>query len=101
MQIICSATNAVVNGVPVPRGAYEFPVHGDLVVATTGFSNVVTVGMADTLIVYPGGARVEAGPDFLLFFVAGLSFVLAGLGVIAFGRYIARRLGGLGRQTEI
>lgn len=101
-QLIVSDTNAMVAGFPVPPGAYEFPLHGDLEVRTSGggISNA-TVGTMDTLLVYREGFSVQAGPDILVWFSLGCGVIMLGLGTLAFARWLARKLTGLGDVGEI
>lgn len=102
MNIVNSDTNAVVAGIHVPYGTFEFPLHGGLgVLTSTGSSNYCEVGMSDTLFIFPGGASVASGPDVVAYMVAGLALSMLGFGVLGFARWLARRMGSLGRFEEI
>lgn len=88
MTIINTDTNAIVGGLPVPAGSFEFPFEGDIGVLTSlGTTNFVAVGSGDTLMVWPGGAAIVAGPQVWMWFLAGLgvSFLLLGLVVVRRG----------------
>lgn len=98
MNIICSDTNAVVGGISVPVGAYEWPEAGSLVIVTSsGYSNTLTVGSSDTVMIDRVSVTVSAGPDVLLWFILGLSVTLGSGVIMGFGRWLLRSLAGLGR----
>jgi len=101
MTVICTDTNAMISGLPVPVGTFEFPFHGSLGVFTSG--GVVTnftCGAGDTLVVWGTGACLQVGTDPWQFFLAGLMVSWGALGLIAWGRRVARFLTG-GNVKEV
>lgn len=101
MNIINSDTNATVAGIPVPPGAYEWPVHGTITIVPSGAASTnAEVGSTDTVLIWRGGVQVETGPEILSWFIFGLFITMSGFGVIGFGRWLSNRLWGLGSKAH-
>lgn len=95
MQVICTDTNAMVEGWPVPPGAFELPVHGSLGVFTSGgVTTNLTVASGDTLMIWRTGACVVEGVEPWQMFLLGVWLVVSVFGVLAAARRMARFLSG-------
>jgi len=90
MWVINTDTNAVLGGVPVPQGVFEWPIHGQMGVLTSqGAATNFNIGSGDTLFIWAQGAALSSGPEPWQAFLAGLLISWGGLGLIAFARRIA------------
>lgn len=93
MTVICTDTNALLGGVPIPPGTYEIPFSGSLgIFPSAGTVTNFNIGPGDVLMVWPQGAALYSGVDPWNMFLIGLFIVWGGLGLIAFARRIARHL---------
>jgi len=96
VNIINSATNAVLNQCQLPVGAYEWPTHGPIVVIAENWTapTNLNVGAGDTLILWPSGYTVSQGVSVETWMGWGFALVFAGLMAAGGGRWIARVLSG-------
>lgn len=98
MNIINSDTNVTFGGIKLPLGAYTWPEDGTVsIVTSSGYSNTITAGPMDAVMIDRSSINVSQGPEPMLWFAAGLALTL-GMGVtIGFARYVLRSLAGVGR----
>lgn len=98
MTIINSDTNVSFGGIKLPLGAFTWPEEGTVsIVTSSGYSNTVSVGAMDAVMIDRSSITVSVGPEPMLWLACGFGLTL-GMGVvIGFARYAMRSLGGAGR----
>lgn len=96
MQVLNSATNALLGGVPVPPGVFEWPLHGTIAVSTSELTTNVVVGSGDTLVIYPAGVAKIEGVETWQMFLLGVWLVVGVFGIMGIARRMARFLVGKG-----
>lgn len=90
MTVICTDTNAAVGGYKIPAGTFEFPLQGSVgIVTSQGVATNLVCYSGDTLIVWSGGAAVEAGVDTMAMFSLGVGLVVSVFGLMAAARRMA------------
>jgi len=95
MKILCTDTNATVEGWQVPLGEFDYPLQGVLAVVTSGGGATnLTVGSSDTLLIERTRAGVLPGTDVWAFVVLGFFLAFGYLGLVTMARRIARFLSG-------
>jgi len=101
MYVINSDTNAMIGAFPVPTGSFEWPYFGTVTISTSQVTTNISVGMGDTVVIWPGGAGVVEGVSPMLFFIGGVGLVVTCFGVLAFARKMARWLWGGSQIRDI
>ena len=92
MRVICTSTNATIDGAAVPMGFGEWPWHGSLVVTNGGVATNITTGVADTVIVQPGQVTVAPGYDPTWAMILAFGAVFSGVALLGFARKSGRVL---------